>query len=213
MDSVAICFLFSFLNPDHEIEAEKIVREMLPNAYVSASHVILPQIKEFDRLSTTSLNAYVGPSLSNYLERLDTRISEAGSSAPLFVIQSNGGIAPIADSSEQAIRSILSGPAGGAAGAAHVARQLGEERVIALDMGGTSTDITLIEAGSPHITGEKFESGWKIAVPTVDIHTLGAGGGSIARVGRGRCAASRPHERRRRPRSRRATGAAERSQP
>ena len=81
VDSVAICFLFSFLNPDHEIEAEKIVREMLPDAYVSASHVILPQIKEFDRLSTTSLNAYVGPSLSNYLERLESRISEAGSSS------------------------------------------------------------------------------------------------------------------------------------
>ena len=185
VDSVAICFLFSFLNPDHEMEAERIVREMLPDAYVSASHVILPQIKEFDRLSTTSLNAYVGPSLSSYLERLESRISDAGGSAPLFVIQSNGGIAPVKDSSEQAVRSILSGPAGGAAGAAHVARQLGEERVIALDMGGTSTDITLIEGGSPHIASEKFEAGWKIAVPTVDIHTLGAGGGSIARVDEG----------------------------
>ena len=185
VDSVAICFLFSFLNPDHEIEAERIVREMLPDAYISASHVILPQIKEFDRLSTTSLNAYVGPSLSSYLARLETRLSDAGGSAPLFVIQSNGGIAPVKDSSEQAVRSILSGPAGGAAGAAHVARQLGEERVIALDMGGTSADITLIEGGSPHITGEKFEAGWKIAVPTVDIHTLGAGGGSIARVDEG----------------------------
>ena len=185
VDSVAICFLFSFLNPDHEEKAERIVREMLPGAYVSASHVILPQIKEFDRLSTTSLNAYVGPSLSSYLRRLDTRVSEAGGSAPLFVIQSNGGIAPVKDSSEQAVRSILSGPAGGAAGAAHVARQLGEKRVIALDMGGTSTDITLIEDGAPHITGEKFEAGWKIAVPTVDIHTLGAGGGSIARVDEG----------------------------
>ena len=185
VDSVAICFLFSFLNPEHEAEAERVVREILPDAYVSASHVILPQIKEFDRLSTTSLNAYVGPSLSSYLERLETRISQFGGSAPLFVIQSNGGIATVKDSSEQAVRSILSGPAGGAAGAAHVARQLGEERVIALDMGGTSTDITLIENGSPHITGEKFESGWKIAVPTVDIHTLGAGGGSIARVDEG----------------------------
>ena len=185
VDSVAICFLFSFLNPDHEMEAERIVREMLPDAYVSASNVILPQIKEFDRLSTTSLNAYVGPSLSNYLERLESRISDAGGSAPLFVIQSNGGIAPVKDSSEQAVRSILSGPAGGAAGAAHVARQLGEERVIALDMGGTSTDITLIEGGSPHIASEKFEAGWKIAIPTVDIHTLGAGGGSIARVDEG----------------------------
>ena len=185
VDSVAICFLFSFLNPEHEAEAERVVREMLPDAYVSASHVILPQIKEFDRLSTTSLNAYVGPSLSSYLERLETRISQVGGSAPLFVIQSNGGIATVKDSSEQAVRSILSGPAGGAAGAAHVARSLEEERVIALDMGGTSTDITLIESGSPHITGEKFEAGWKIAVPTVDIHTLGAGGGSIARVDEG----------------------------
>ena len=185
VDSVAICFLFSFLNPEHEAKAERVVREMLPDAYVSASHVILPQIKEFDRLSTTSLNAYVGPSLSSYLERLETRISQVGGSVPLFVIQSNGGIATVKDSSEQAVRSILSGPAGGAAGAAHVARLLGEERVIALDMGGTSTDITLIENGSPHITGEKFESGWKIAVPTVDIHTLGAGGGSIARVDEG----------------------------
>ena len=185
VESVAICFLFSFLNPDHEMEAEQIVREILPGAYVSASHAILPQIKEFDRLSTTSLNAYVGPSLSSYLERLETRLSEAGGSASLFVIQSNGGIATVSDSSEQAVRSILSGPAGGAAGAAYVARQLGEERVIALDMGGTSTDITLIENGSPHISSEKFESGWKIAVPTVDIHTLGAGGGSIARVDEG----------------------------
>ena len=185
VDSVAICFLFSFLNPDHEREAETIVREMLPDAYVSASHVILPQIKEFDRLSTTSLNAYVGPSLANYLERIETRISETGGVVPLFVIQSNGGIAPVSDSSEQAVRSILSGPAGGAAGAAHVARQLGEDRVIALDMGGTSTDITLIEDGRPHVASEKFESGWKIAVPTVDIHTLGAGGGSIARVDEG----------------------------
>jgi len=185
VDSVAICFLFSFLNPDHEQEADRIVREMMPDAYVSSSHVILPQIKEFDRLSTTALNAYVGPSLASYLARLEGRITEAGGSVPVFVIQSNGGIAPISDSSEQAVRSILSGPAGGAAGAAYVARQLGESRVIALDMGGTSTDITLIEDGTPHVTGEKFESGWKIAVPTVDIHTLGAGGGSIARVDEG----------------------------
>ena len=185
VDSVAICFLFSFLNPEHEREAERIVREMMPDAYVSSSHVILPQIKEFDRLSTTTLNAYVGPSLASYLQRLEGRITEVGGAVPVFVIQSNGGIAPVSDSSEQAVRSILSGPAGGAAGAAHVARQLGEDRVIALDMGGTSTDITLIEDGAPHVTGEKFESGWKIAVPTVDIHTLGAGGGSIARVDEG----------------------------
>ena len=186
VDSVAICFLFSFLRDDHEREAERIVREMMPDAYVTASHAILPQIKEFDRLSTTALNAYVGPSLSGYLRRLERRVETAADApAPLFVIQSNGGIAPVADSSEQAVRSILSGPAGGAAGAANIARRLGEDRVIALDMGGTSTDITIIEDGNPHVAGEKFESGWKIAVPTVDIHTLGAGGGSVARVDEG----------------------------
>ena len=112
VDSVAICFLFSFLNPDHEQEAERIVREMMPGAYVSSSHVILPQIKEFDRLSTTALNAYVGPSLASYLQRLEGRVTEAGGTVPVFVIQSNGGIAPVSDSSEQAVRSILSGPAG-----------------------------------------------------------------------------------------------------
>ncbi len=185
VDSVAICFLFSFLSPEHEKKAESIVREMLPDAYVSSSHVILPQIKEFDRLSTTSLNAYVGPSLASYLERLETRLKETGGTVPLFVMQSNGGLASVSDSSEQAVRSILSGPAGGAAGAAHLARQLGEGRVIALDMGGTSTDITLLEDGYPHIASEKFESGWKVAVPTVDIHTIGAGGGSIAWVDEG----------------------------
>ena len=185
VDSVAICFLFSFLNPEHEIRAERIVRDMLPDAYVSTSSAILPQIKEFDRLSTTALNAYVGPSLASYLGHLEERLSESGAAAPMFVMQSNGGIAPASDTSEQAVRSILSGPAGGAAGAGHIAQQLREERVIALDMGGTSTDITLIEHGRPHTAGEKFESGWKIAVPTVDIHTLGAGGGSIARVDEG----------------------------
>ncbi len=185
VDAVAIVFLFSFLDPAHELEAERLAREILPDAYVSASHKILPQIKEFDRLSTTALNAYVGPSLAEYLSRLDKRLAEVGGAPRLFVIQSNGGVASVDHTVEQAVRSILSGPAGGAAGAASIAARLGEERVIALDMGGTSADICIIENGRPHVAGERFESGWKIAVPTVDIHTLGAGGGSIARVDEG----------------------------
>ena len=185
VDSVAIGFLFSFLNPTHELEAEAVVREVFPDAYLSTSHRILPQIKEFDRLSTTSLNAYVGPSLSEYLGRLEDALTARGGESQLFVIQSNGGIASVSDTVEQAVRSILSGPAGGAAGASYIARELGEQSVIALDMGGTSTDICIVQDGRPHVAAERFESGWKIAVPTVDIHTLGAGGGSIARVDEG----------------------------
>ncbi len=185
VDSVAIGFLFSYLNPDHERQAEQLVRATMPGAYVSTSHGVLPQIKEFDRLSTTTLNAYVGPSLADYLQRLDEQLGVAGASPRLFVIQSNGGIASVPDTVDQAVRSILSGPAGGASGAAYLARRLDEPNVIALDMGGTSTDICIIQDGRPHVATERFESGWKIAVPTVDIHTLGAGGGSVARVDEG----------------------------
>jgi N-methylhydantoinase A len=109
-------------------------------------------------------------------------VFDHGDQRKILIIQSNGGSAPIEDSIKFAVRSILSGPAGGAKGAAKVASSLGEENVIALDMGGTSTDISIIEGGRPHVTNEKFESGWKISVPMIDIHTLGAGGGSIARV-------------------------------
>ncbi len=182
VDSLAVCFLFSFMNPDHELAAEREIRRIFPDAFVSLSHQVLPQIKEFDRLSTTTLNAYVGPALGSYLSRLRSRLGEQGAGSKVLVIQSNGGTAPIADSVSFAVRSILSGPAGGAKGAAHSAVASGERNVIALDMGGTSTDISIIEDGKPHIAGDKFEAGWKIAVPTIDIHTLGAGGGSIARI-------------------------------
>jgi N-methylhydantoinase A/oxoprolinase/acetone carboxylase beta subunit/N-methylhydantoinase B/oxoprolinase/acetone carboxylase alpha subunit len=182
VDSLAVCFLFSFMNPDHELQAEAEIRMVFPDAFVSLSHQVLPQIKEFDRLSTTALNAYVGPELGRYLGNLQQRMAEHGEESKVLIIQSNGGASPIEDSIKFAVRSILSGPAGGAKGAAYAASVVGEENVIALDMGGTSTDISIIEGGRPHVANEKYEAGWKIAVPMIDIHTLGAGGGSIARV-------------------------------
>ena len=182
VESLAVCFLFSFMNPDHELKAETEIRKVFPDAFVSLSHEVLPQIKEFDRISTTALNAYVGPELGKYLGNLQQRMVDHGGQRKILIIQSNGGSAPIQDSIKFAVRSILSGPAGGAKGAAKVASSLGEENVIALDMGGTSTDISIIEGGRPHVANEKFEAGWKISVPMIDIHTLGAGGGSIARV-------------------------------
>ncbi len=184
-ESLAVCFLFSYLNPDHEQRASEIIRQRFPEMYTSLSHQVIPQIKEFDRLSTTVINSYVGPVFSRYLSRLAERFAGYRQLRDLLIMQSNGGVAPIVDSGRMAVRAILSGPAGGVSAAAWLGQLLSETRIIAFDMGGTSTDISLIENGVPHITNEKFEAGWKIAVPMIDIHTLGAGGGSIARVDEG----------------------------
>ncbi len=184
-EALAVCFLFSYLNPSHEQQAWENIRRRFPDMYTSLSHEVIPQIKEFDRLSTTVINSYVGPVFSRYLRRLNERFEAYPQLRDVLIMQSNGGVAPIADSSRMAVRAILSGPAGGVSAAAYIGQLLEEPKVIAFDMGGTSTDISLIENGVPHITNEKFEAGWKIAAPMIDIHTLGAGGGSIARVDKG----------------------------
>ena len=184
-EALAVCFLFSYLNPSHEQQAWEKIRSRFPDMYTSLSHDVIPQIKEFDRLSTTVINSYVGPVFSRYLSHLEERFEAYPHLRDVLIMQSNGGVAPIADSSRMAVRAILSGPAGGVSAAAYLGQLLQEPRVIAFDMGGTSTDISLVENGVPHITNEKFEAGWKIAAPMIDIHTLGAGGGSIARVDEG----------------------------
>ena len=184
-EALAVCFLFSYLNPSHERQAWEIIRRRFPAMYTSLSHEVIPQIKEFDRMSTTVINSYVGPVFSRYLSHLNERFAAYPHLKDVLIMQSNGGVAPIDDSSRMAVRAILSGPAGGVSAAAYIGQLLREPRVIAFDMGGTSTDISLVENGVPHITNEKFEAGWKIAAPMIDIHTLGAGGGSIARVDEG----------------------------
>ncbi len=184
-EALAVCFLFSYLNPSHERRASEIIRQRYPDLYASLSHEVIPQIKEFDRLSTTVINSYVGPVFSRYLANLAQRFEAYPRLNDVLIMQSNGGVAPIADSSRMAVRAILSGPAGGVSAAAYIGQMLGESKLIAFDMGGTSTDISLIENGVPHVSNEKFEAGWKIAAPMIDIHTLGAGGGSIARVDEG----------------------------
>ena len=184
-EALAVCFLFSYLNPSHERQAWESVRRRFPDMYTSLSHEVIPQIKEFDRLSTTVINSYVGPVFSSYLSHLGERFEAYPQLRDLLIMQSNGGVAPIDDSRRMAVRAILSGPAGGVSAAAYIGQLLEEHRVIAFDMGGTSTDISLIENGVPHITNEKFEAGWKIAAPMIDIHTMGAGGGSITRVDEG----------------------------
>src|SRR3989454_2172239 len=185
VEALAVCLLFSYLNPSHEQHIAELIRATFPDMYLSLSHEILPQIKEFDRLSTTVVNAYVGPVFGKYLRHLKERLAKLAPLRDVLIMQSNGGVAPLDDARRLAVQAILSGPAGGVNGAAFYGQQLGLSKVIGFDMGGTSTDISLIENGLPHLTTEKFEAGWKIAVPMLDMQTLGAGGGSIAQVDAG----------------------------
>jgi len=188
-ESVAVCLLFSFLHPEHEKRIGEKLREA--GFLVSLSSEILPEYREYERASTTVVNAYVSPVMDHYLSQLEARLP-AGTS--LRVMQSNGGSISPAQARREAVRCILSGPAGGVVGCQYVAKTLvpdsspderGEGvRVITFDMGGTSTDVSLID-GQPQITTEAAIGGCPIRVPLLDIHTIGAGGGSIARVDEG----------------------------
>ena len=186
VEAVAVCYLHAYRDPRHERATRRAVRRLLPRAYVSLSSEVLPQIKEYERFSTTVVNAYVGPALVGYLERLARRLRAAGYRGELLIMQSHGGVAPVTESTRLAAGAVLSGPAGGIAGSRYAARLLGEGNLITFDMGGTSTDIALLVDGEPQLTGDKAVAGSKVALPSLDIHTLGAGGGSIARVDAGR---------------------------
>jgi N-methylhydantoinase A len=182
VEAVAICYLHAYQNPRHEMETRTAVAARVPGAYLSVSSEVLPQIKEYERISTTVVNAYVGPALSRYLEALARRLVERGYRGDVLVMQSHGGVGTIADSAHLAAGAILSGPAGGIAGGRYCARLFGHGDLISFDMGGTSTDIALLEAGEARLSGDKVVAGHRVALPSLDIHTLGAGGGSIARV-------------------------------
>jgi N-methylhydantoinase A len=180
--SVAICFLHAWRNPEHEAAAARIVRARLPDAYVTASSEVYPQIKEYERVSTTVVNAYVGPVVAGYLGRLEGRLAEAGYRGPLFIMLSHGGVAPVGEAIRLAAATVLSGPAGGVAGATYAAALLDTPNLIPFDMGGTSTDISLIRKSTPGLAIDRGIAGQRIALPSLDIVTLGAGGGSIAHV-------------------------------
>src|SRR3989442_1216571 len=186
VDSVAICYLHSYRNPRHEIETGRAVARRLPRAYVSLSSEVLPQIKEYERVWTTVVNAYVGPALTRYLVRLAAELRAQGYRGDVLIMQSHGGVAPVRESARLAAGAVLSGPAGGVAAGRYAARLLGEGNLVTFDMGGTSTDIALLQRGEPQLTGEKRVGLARVALPALDIHTLGAGGGSIAWVDPGR---------------------------
>ena len=184
-DSVAICFLHAWRDGTHERLAAEAVRRALPEAYLSLSSDVFPQIKEFERVSTTVANAYVGPALEGYLGRLAARLAEAGYAGPLLIILSHGGVAPLEEAVRLAAGTVLSGPAGGVAGARYAARLLGAGDLIPFDMGGTSTDISLIAGGEAALTADRGIAGERIALSSLDIASIGAGGGSVAHVDAG----------------------------
>jgi N-methylhydantoinase A len=184
VQAVAVCFLHAWRNPAHEAEAAAAARARLPEAFVTTSADVLPQIKEFERFSTTVANAAVGPVIGAYLRRLGARLETAGYAGPLLVMLSHGGVASAAEAARLAAGTALSGPAGGVAAAVALSKAgLGRD-VITFDMGGTSTDIALVQDGSPTLSPGRAVGDVRIALPGLDIVTLGAGGGSIAALDR-----------------------------
>jgi N-methylhydantoinase A len=183
VESLAIVFLFSFVNPAHERRAVEIARKELPGVMISVSHEVMPGAPEFERTSTTLVNAYVGPKIERYLGRLDLRLRESGFTGELLIMQSNGGVMPGGYVAQKAVAVMGSGPAGGAIGAAAVAGAGGITDFISVDMGGTSYDVSLVRGGKPDVkAGWNWHHRYLVGLPMVDVQTVGAGGGSIARV-------------------------------
>jgi N-methylhydantoinase A len=183
--SVAVCFLHSYLNPVHETAAVERLRRELPGISVSRSSDVLPQIKEYERVSTTIVNAYVGPLVKHYLNSLERRLVEAGFKGSLFIVLSHGGMAPLEEASRLAAGTVLSGPAGGISGSRRCADLLGIPDLVPFDMGGTSTDISLVSEGRASLSADGMLAGQRIALRSLDIASIAAGGGSIATVDAG----------------------------
>ena len=177
-EAVAICLLFSYLEPAHERRIAEHLRSELPGVHVSASHEVLPRFREYERCSTTAIDAYLSPLLGRYLGRLEEAASGAGLPAPQ-VMQSSGGVASAAEAARAGAWSVLSGPAGGAVGAGLIAQRSGDGNALGFDMGGTSCDVCVIEGGEVKRTDSRTIAGRVIQLPMVDVHTVGAGGGSI----------------------------------
>ncbi len=185
VEAVAVCYIHAWRDAAHERATGAAIAAAMPGVYISLSSDVFPQIKEFDRVSTTIINAYVGPALSRYLRRLEQRLMEAGYAGPTLIIQSHGGVTPVEEAARLAAGGVLSGPAGGVAGSRYAAKLLDTGNLIPFDMGGTSTDICLIVDGEPVLTSGRGVGGHRLALNSLDIVSLGAGGGSIGRVDTG----------------------------
>ena len=178
-ESVAVSLLFSFLNPAHEQSILKTIQSKIPSLYVSISSEIVPEFREYERTSTVVINSYVGPKVSQYMDNLTTKVEH-----PIRVMQSSGGSITSQLASKEPVRTILSGPAGGVVGAYRTAKQAGINQIISIDMGGTSTDVSICPDRIQETTQSTI-SGYPISIPMIEIHTVGAGGGSIAAINAG----------------------------
>ena len=180
IEAYAVCYLFNFVNPDHELRTAEIIAEEAPDAFISISSKVLPEIREFERVSTTTVNAFVGPAIKSYITHLDVKLRREGFGGELFIMQSNGGVLTAAETAQMAVGTLLSGPAGGVAAAGFIGERAGYKNLVTIDMGGTSYDVSVISDLTPEMTTESWVARYRIALPMLDIHTIGAGGGSIA---------------------------------
>jgi N-methylhydantoinase A len=182
LKSIVICFLFSFLNSEHEAQARDVVKRVIPDAFVCCSHEVVNVIREYERFSSTAMNAYIGPTVALYLRRLEGRLRENGVAAKVRIMQSNGGISTVENSSLRPVGLLLSGPAGGVIGGRWTGESSQTKNVITIDVGGTSADISVIQNGELRIKNPRDTevAHLPVLVPMIDIEAIGAGGGSIA---------------------------------
>ncbi|CAA9350462.1 MAG: N-methylhydantoinase A, partial [uncultured Chloroflexia bacterium] len=187
VESVAVCFLFSYLNPGHEERAREILEEELPGAFVSTSSSIFPQFREFERFTTAAINAFVGPKVGSYVRNLRKGLKEGGVRADVHIMRSNGGVSPSEVAAELPVTLLLSGPAAGVLGGAWSGQASGRKEFITFDVGGTSADIGIVTERGFEEAGARdtWIAGFPVMVPMINISTIGAGGGSIAYVDEG----------------------------
>ncbi len=193
VESIAICTLFSFINPAHEKRMKELVREYYPEAYVSASHELVHEFREYSRMSTTVLNAYLGSVMKTYVRNFEQSVKDIGITVKPYVTQSNGSIISISETVDCPIKTAVSGPSAGVVGAAYMGSLCGIRNIITFDMGGTSADISLISEGEPQLSNERLIEGHPARIPMIDIITIGAGGGSIAHIDEGGALKVGPH--------------------
>jgi N-methylhydantoinase A len=180
IEALAVCFLYSFLHPEHERLVVERAGERLPGVAVCASSDVLPELREYERLSTTVANAYLLPRMASYVRAFSRRVADLGIACTPYINQSNGGTISIDEAARAPVRTVLSGPSAGVMGAVWLAAELGLDSLVTFDMGGTSTDVSLVSDGRPALTFEREIDGIPLRVAGLDIHTIGAGGGSIA---------------------------------
>lgn len=183
--AVAVCFLYSFINSEHEVAVKELLARELPDVFVSISSDVAPEFREYERMSTVVVNAYLGPTMKTYIDRLRVRLSDLGVKISPKLTQSNGGVISFEAASNYPVRTVLSGPSTGVVSAQRIAQMINLDDIITFDMGGTSSDVSLMKNGVCNLRGHAMVHGYPLKVPMLDIHTVGAGGGSIAYVDEG----------------------------